>query len=57
MATAWNCVTWPPDMASAERWMATNRYLDMRAEVVADPEALPQVDIRPGSRCLCSTYT
>jgi hypothetical protein len=27
-----------PDMASAERWMAANRFLDMRAEVVAYPD-------------------
>jgi hypothetical protein len=27
-----------PDMASAERWMASNRYSGMRAEVVAEPD-------------------
>lgn len=33
-----------PDMASAERWMTTNRFGDMRAEVVpqSDPAAIPQ---------------
>lgn len=27
-----------PDMASAERWMAMNRYSNMRAEIVPDPD-------------------
>ncbi|GLT01026.1 hypothetical protein GCM10007897_24170 [Sphingobium jiangsuense] len=33
-----------PDMAAAERWMATNRFGDMRVEVVPcpDPVAIPQ---------------
>jgi hypothetical protein len=36
-----------PDMASAERWMASNRYSGMRVEVVSDPGEVPAAE-KPG---------